>query len=43
MITNISMGIELAVVPVLHAELVPAQVRGFVVGTYHTGLLVGYR
>lgn len=43
MITYISMGVELAVMPVLHAELVPAQVRGFVVGTYHMGLLVGYR
>ncbi|PKY03801.1 general substrate transporter [Aspergillus campestris IBT 28561] len=41
MITYVSVGIELAVVPVLHAELVPAQVRGLVVGTYHTGLLVG--
>jgi MFS transporter, SP family, sugar:H+ symporter len=33
-------GMELALVPVLQSELVPAQVRGFVVGTYQTGLIV---
>lgn len=34
-------GMELAVVPVTQSELVPAQVRGFVVGTYQSGLLLG--
>lgn len=33
-------GMELALVPVLQSELVPARVRGFVVGTYQSGLLV---
>ncbi|KAL4811602.1 hypothetical protein BDW67DRAFT_189552 [Aspergillus spinulosporus] len=34
-------GIELSLVPVLQSELVPACVRGFVVGTYQSGLLLG--
>lgn len=33
-------GMELAVVPVTQSELVPARVRGFVVGTYQLGILV---
>ena len=39
-ISYVYIGIELAVVPVIQSELVPADVRGFVVGTYATGLLV---
>ncbi|KAF4443542.1 hypothetical protein F53441_11397 [Fusarium austroafricanum] len=34
-------GMELALVPVLQSELVPAEARGFVVGTYQSGLLFG--
>ncbi|EXJ80884.1 hypothetical protein A1O3_07172 [Capronia epimyces CBS 606.96] len=37
----IYIGMELAVVPVYQSELVPARVRGFVVGTYQSGLLIG--
>jgi len=33
-------GMELATVPVTQSELVPARVRGFVVGTYQLGVLV---
>ena len=36
----IYIGMELALVPVLQSELVPARVRGFVVCTYQLGLLV---
>lgn len=36
----IYIGMELSLVPVLQSELVPAEVRGFVVGTYQTGLIV---
>lgn len=39
-IAYIYIGMELALVPVLQSELVPARVRGFVVGTYQSGLLV---
>lgn len=41
-ISYVYIGIELAVVPVIQSELVPADVRGFVVGTYATGLLVRF-
>jgi len=34
-------GMELALVPVTQSELVPAPVRGAVVGTYQSALLVG--
>ncbi|ROW08386.1 hypothetical protein VMCG_03098 [Cytospora schulzeri] len=40
-IAYIYIGMSLAVVPVLQSELVPAPVRGLVVGTYQSGLLVG--
>ncbi|TGJ82197.1 hypothetical protein E0Z10_g6576 [Xylaria hypoxylon] len=40
-IAYVYIGMELAVVPVLQSELVPATVRGFVVGTYQSGLLIG--
>lgn len=33
-------GMELALVPVTQSELVPAEVRGLVVGTYQSGLMV---
>lgn len=39
-ITYVYIGMELALVPVLQSELVPAEARGFVVGTYQSGLLV---
>lgn len=39
-VAYIYIGMELALVPVLQSELVPAEVRGFVVGTYQSGLLV---
>lgn len=39
-IAYIYIGMELAVVPVFQAELVPAHIRGFVIGTYQSGLLV---
>lgn len=39
-IAYIYIGMELALVPVLQSELVPARVRGFVVGTYQSSLLV---
>lgn len=39
-IAYVYIGMELALVPVLQSELVPAQARGFVVGTYQSGLLV---
>lgn len=39
-IAYIYIGNELAVVPVLQSELTPAPIRGFVVGTYQSGLLV---
>ncbi|KAF5719120.1 RGT2-Sensor of high external glucose concentration [Fusarium mundagurra] len=38
-ITYVYIGMELALVPVLQSELVPAEARGFVVGTYQSGLL----
>ena len=31
---------ELSVVPVYQAEIVPAQARGFVIGTYQVSLVV---
>uniref|UniRef100_A0A8H7TWM9 Major facilitator superfamily (MFS) profile domain-containing protein n=1 Tax=Bionectria ochroleuca TaxID=29856 RepID=A0A8H7TWM9_BIOOC len=40
-IAYIYIGMELAVIPVLQSELVPKHVRGFVVGTYQSGILVG--
>ncbi|KAF4981677.1 hypothetical protein FZEAL_2564 [Fusarium zealandicum] len=40
-IAYVYIGMELALVPVLQSELVPAEVRGFVVGTYQSGLLFG--
>lgn len=39
-ITYVYIGMELALVPVLQSELVPAEARGFVVGTYQSGLMV---
>ena len=39
-VAYIYIGMELALVPVLQSELTPAPVRGFVVGTYQSGLLV---
>lgn len=39
-IAFVYIGMELALVPVLQSELVPAQARGFVVGTYQSGLMV---
>ncbi|KAM0556772.1 hypothetical protein ACHAPJ_005832 [Fusarium lateritium] len=40
-IAYVYIGMELALVPVLQSELVPAEARGFVVGTYQSGLLFG--
>ena len=37
----IYIGRELAVVPVFQGEIVPAQARGFVVGTYQISLFLG--
>ncbi|RSL96403.1 hypothetical protein CEP52_011509 [Fusarium oligoseptatum] len=37
-IAYVYIGMELALVPVLQSELVPAEARGFVVGTYQSGL-----
>ncbi|TPX07772.1 uncharacterized protein E0L32_010564 [Thyridium curvatum] len=34
-------GMELATIPVAQAEFVPSNVRGFVVGTYQLGLMMG--
>lgn len=34
-------GMELAVVPAYQSEIVPARVRGFIVGTYQLSLLTG--
>ena len=39
-IAYVYIGNELAIVPVLQSELTPAPIRGFVVGTYQSGLLV---
>lgn len=39
-VAYVYIGMELALVPVLQSELVPAEVRGLVVGTYQSGLLV---
>jgi SP family sugar:H+ symporter-like MFS transporter len=36
----IYIGQELATVPVMQSEIVPAHVRGFVVGTYQLGIMV---
>ncbi len=41
-IAYVYIGMELSLVPVLQSELVPAQVRGFVVSTYQSGLLVSW-
>ncbi|KAH8714587.1 general substrate transporter [Ilyonectria robusta] len=40
-VAYVYIGMELALVPVLQSELVPAEVRGLVVGTYQSGLLFG--
>ncbi|KAH7347319.1 general substrate transporter [Plectosphaerella cucumerina] len=40
-IAYVYIGMELALVPVLQSELVPAEARGFVVGTYQSGLMFG--
>lgn len=37
----IYIGMELSVCPVFQAEIVPHQIRGFVVGTYQMSLLIG--
>ncbi|KAM0327191.1 hypothetical protein ACHAQA_006324 [Verticillium albo-atrum] len=34
-------GMELSVVPIFQSEIVPAPVRGFIVGTYQLSLVVG--
>lgn len=39
-IAYVYIGMELALVPVFQSELVPAEIRGFAVGTYASGLLV---
>jgi MFS family permease len=39
-IAYVYVGMELAVIPVLQSELVPKHVRGFVVGSYQSGILV---
>lgn len=40
-VVYVYIGMELAVVPVFQSELVPSRVRGFVVGSYQSGLLFG--
>lgn len=40
-VAYVYIGMELAVVPVFQSELVPSRVRGFVVGSYQSGLLFG--
>ncbi|KAK5047097.1 hypothetical protein LTR84_007040 [Exophiala bonariae] len=40
-VAYVYIGMELALVPVLQSELTPAPVRGLVVGTYQSGLLLG--
>ncbi|KAF4967299.1 hypothetical protein FSARC_5129 [Fusarium sarcochroum] len=40
-IAYVYIGMELALVPVLQSELVPAEARGFVVSTYQSGLYFG--
>ncbi|KAH8838822.1 hypothetical protein MCOR27_000508 [Pyricularia oryzae] len=42
MINYIYIGMELAVVPIIQSEMVPAPVRGFIVGTYQLGLGLGH-
>jgi MFS family permease len=39
-INYVYIGMELALVPVTQSELVPAEARGFVVGTYQSGIMV---
>ena len=39
-VAYVYIGMELAIVPVLQSELTPAPIRGLVVGTYQSGLLV---
>lgn len=41
MLNFVYVGMELASVPVTQSELAPAAVRGFVVGTYQLGIMVG--
>ncbi|RNJ57958.1 hypothetical protein D7B24_005442 [Verticillium nonalfalfae] len=38
-VAYVYIGMELALVPVLQSELAPAEVRGFVVGTYQQGVM----
>jgi MFS transporter, SP family, sugar:H+ symporter len=38
--SDVYIGMELAVVPIYQAEIVPPQARGFIVGTYQTSLYV---
>lgn len=40
-IAYVYIGMELALVPVLQSEIVPAKVRGLVVGTYQSSLIFG--
>ncbi|KAI6367396.1 hypothetical protein MCOR25_004932 [Pyricularia grisea] len=40
-IAYVYIGMEMAVVPVIQSEIVPAHVRGFIVATYHTGIGFG--
>jgi MFS transporter, SP family, sugar:H+ symporter len=41
-VAYVYIGMELALVPILQSELVPHEVRGLVVGTYQSGLLVRF-
>lgn len=43
MINYLYIGMELAVVPIIQSEMVPAPVRGFIVGTYQLGLGVCFQ
>lgn len=40
LLTDIYIGMELAVVPVFQSEITPKHARGFVVGTYQISLFV---
>lgn len=40
-LTDVYIGFELSVVPVYQSEIVPAPVRGFIVGTYQLSINVG--
>ena len=41
-INYVFMGQELVTLPVMQSEIVPAHVRGFAVGTYQLGTMVGH-